>query len=588
MRTFLKSKFARATSQSVIASLLVNILVIAFPVSRAEAQFSTTRSQWAVVDFVNKSGVGGDALGGVASDAVTTLLIGSNRADLIEKESVDRVIDELQLSKPITNKLELLRLGQAIGAEVVITGEVQKARINKGANGKSADVVLLVRGIDVASGLSVLGTAEFGQSAERPGDVSDDAVLNEAINFAAQKSVTTIIQQQIGVATVLATPTSKFVKINKGSRDGIKVGMDMVVTRGREQVATIHISDVSTQEAEATVRSSIKGVAPGDKARVLYDKLPEIQLTARGPRTRTVRRGDTTGALLAVLVVGLIALTMNKGQGNSPGEFWTEAALAEDGVSPVVKCSWHPNIFNLGTQNRVEWQVWRTDYADTPVEVVPGSFNSVYDRAAARTRNWRDMGSIVGGPACVEDPGQEAFENPAPGIIPGTTYMYTLSLVYKLSSLDVPGAETGGEITDCFFTTTREPAKGPSTPLDQATLISPPNGATDVNNTVQFSWTAVPGANQYAVEISTSPTFSNANNVRLIATVESILPGSVSTDPIDISGVFPASQRLYWRVGARNSADIPGPVKDILGLRYVQSLPNQFDRVTPPPPPPSN
>lgn len=134
MRTFLKSKFARATSQSVIASLLVNILVIAFPVSRAEAQFSTTRSQWAVVDFVNKSGVGGDALGGVASDAVTTLLIGSNRADLIEKESVDRVIDELQLSKPITNKLELLRLGQAIGAEVVITGEVQKARINKGAN----------------------------------------------------------------------------------------------------------------------------------------------------------------------------------------------------------------------------------------------------------------------------------------------------------------------------------------------------------------------------------------------------------------------------------------------------------------------
>lgn len=595
MRRFKHSLFARVASRVVILSLVANFLTFGMLFGNAEAQFRTAAKQWAVIDFVNNSGVGGQALAGTATDAVSNLLLGTNRFDILPREAVERIYRELELNPPITRDLDILKIGQALNAETIVTGEITQARVNRSANGKSADVVLYVRGIDVASGLPVLGAAVHGQSSERPGDVSDETVLNEAVSYAAQKAVDEMLMQQVDVATVLTTPTVSTVQLNKGSRQGIKNGMEMVVTRGREQVAKVRISDVSPDVSTATVISSSKGVAPGDKARAVYSKLPTVTLGSKpgAAKVRTARRGDASAALLSLLVVGALALTIQSGGGeNGPGNLVTEATTLADGSTPAVRLTWHPNIFN-GGRGRVEWHLWRQDYIPTPVRVVNGTESRAFDFPGARIEAWRDMGTTIGGTECIEDPGQENFDDPAPGIDPGTTYMYLISLVYKLSSLDLPGggAGGGGGATECFFQTGRQAAIGPVTPLTPVVLTTPVNGATDIGALVQFSWQSTPGANEYAVELSTRPDFRNRNQMVVVARVNTLLQGGVATDPINISALFPGVQRLYWRVGARNAVDVPGPVPDALGERYVfgsQLGINvfQFDRIIPPPPPP--
>ena len=46
--------------------------------------------------------------------------------------------------------------------------------------------------------------------------------------------------------------------------------------------------------------------------------------------------------------------------------------------------------------------------------------------------------------------------------------------------------------------------------------------------------------------------------------------------------------QIFWRIGARNIADSPGPVPDGTGERYIFSDVRSFTRPNTPPPPPSS
>ena len=43
---------------------------------------------------------------------------------------------------------------------------------------------------------------------------------------------------------------------------------------------------------------------------------------------------------------------------------------------------------------------------------------------------------------------------------------------------------------------------------------------------------------------------------------------------------------IWWRIGARNIDDVPGPIPDATGQRYIFSVPRSFTRPNNPPPPP--
>jgi hypothetical protein len=287
-------------------------------------------------------------------------------------------------------------------------------------------------------------------------------------------------------------------------------------------------------------------------------------------------------------VVGALAATIATGSDGAAGanNFKSEAAILPDNITPGVKLSWSLSMFN-GGRGRLEWQVWRNDYSTTPIRVVDGFATVTYDKPGVHNPpdNWRDSADMQIQPIeCVEPEAPEPIDPPPPGVILGTSYLYSIALIYTLFPQDLPNPPKEGTI--CVFKTNLRHAEGQATPIARIQLTSPPNNTANVGDLVQFSWNAVPGANQYAVEVSTDPAFQNGNNIAVVARIESISPGGISTEPIDISGVFPTAQRLYWRVGGRNAADDPGPVKDAKGERYVFSVPFQFDRAKNPPPPP--
>jgi hypothetical protein len=48
-----------------------------------------------------------------------------------------------------------------------------------------------------------------------------------------------------------------------------------------------------------------------------------------------------------------------------------------------------------------------------------------------------------------------------------------------------------------------------------------------------------------------------------------------------------STSEFFWRVGARNVADRPGPVADQSGERFVFGASRRFTIPAPPPPPPA-
>jgi len=96
------------------------------------------------------------------------------------------------------------------------------------------------------------------------------------------------------------------------------------------------------------------------------------------------------------------------------------------------------------------------------------------------------------------------------------------------------------------------------------------------------------------VEVSTDPTFRDRNRTFVSNEILSTAAGGspVSTERINLEtallnrlGLVGQRVTLYWRVGARNLYDDPGPIPGPGGLRYVWSRPFEFTTQELPPSP---
>ena len=84
----------------------------------------------------------------------------------------------------------------------------------------------------------------------------------------------------------------------------------------------------------------------------------------------------------------------------------------------------------------------------------------------------------------------------------------------------------------------------------------------------------------YIVEGSTEATFNNASLLKVIGSpYRNVATGPVSI-PVDISAIsaWTSGTTLYFRVGARNAVDYPGPVADAIGQRAIFSDGRSFVR----------
>jgi hypothetical protein len=584
VRRFIKSFLAKVVSRVLVVTMVVVTCQTTF-VRSAHAQRAAIPN-WAVVEFVNKSNYGGTAIAAIATDSVIREFQKNGKYEIAPKATVEQQMKELGLAPPL-DRLKVMNLGQELNVDAIVAGEINQITISdKGA--KQAKVIMSVYVYDSSSGRAVSGaTGVTGISTGRVGLTGgEDALVQEAIQLAALEAVAKISSLHIADATILFAGPEKVI-MNKGSREGLKVGMEMLILRYGEYVATVKLGEVSGDDATGSILDSAKGVRPGDKARAIF---PVTEVKVKGGEVvRGAPRGtkNISGIFTTVLVVGLVLMLLSKGSGG--GNSATDSVKAESvndntTLGAAVRVSWNTNLFAKNNAGRVEWHIWRSGSV-LPVGVANGNLNFFIDDTNSLLTQWHDGRGQPSYPTCADDPGSTDLQEGA--VQPGTTYSYSLSLFYKINSADIGGGG-GGTATECFFESDQRTADGVATALDRGVLQLPPNQSESVDlRTVSFSWESVLGANAYVVELSTDITFNNRNAIKVVAEVNTAqFGGIVSTTILDLRSLFPNATKLYWRVGAKNLGDNPGPVPDRIGKRYVFSLPFEFTPVEGPPPPP--
>jgi len=591
VKTRMRRTWATRTAYLGVVSMLVVGLLYPLGAARAYAQL-VQLPRIAVLDFENKSGYGGASIARATTDAVASEYQKSGKYEVLARGEVEQQLKDLDLAPPLT-KTGYLRLGRALQAESIITGEVNAVTFV--GSPKQAQVVITVRVIDIASGEPINGAVATGYSNRRPGYTGDDDTLvQEAIRNAAFEAVRTINNYTIPEATVLTTRAGKEVLLNRGIRGGLQPGMEMIVVRRGEEVGRIRITQVSDSDAVGEIIDFGRGIQSEDRARAVY-RVPTVQVRAGKVTTEQPRRRGEGNKLLRslgpILIIGLIAFGVARASsgGNTPVQTVLAEAGADSNFEPFVRISWKTTLFAKSASDTIQWQIYRSDFIGTdangnlqPVGVTPGNQNFFIDTTVPRTFSYASLpreGS--------EDLSLEEID-PAPGVAPGRSYTYQIALVYR-ERIDAEGQQL------ILFKLSDRVRSGQVTVLLPVQLLTPVQRSEDVDpKDVRFSWLATEGANAYRVEVSTDPTFTNRDRTFVSAEILSTAAGGspVSTDRINLEtgllarlGLVGQRVTLYWRVGARNLGDNPGPIPGPGGLRYVWSRPFEFTTQELPPSP---
>ncbi len=127
---------------------------------------------------------------------------------------------------------------------------------------------------------------------------------------------------------------------------------------------------------------------------------------------------------------------------------------------------------------------------------------------------------------------------------------------------------TGGQQTILYRLTPGTRTSGPATPVARPTIVGP-NGDQNIGR-VSIRFNTVQGANQYVVEFSTTPTFSDKKVISLRnGTAQPFYAngtGAAAFAEFDLTtdntlNTLPGGSRIFYRVGARSQSDTPGPLK---------------------------
>lgn len=623
MRLFRTPATSWPMSVLCIMALIVPIVCAVLAPQPVLAQAGTI--EVAVVDFQNKSKLPNEMFATMCTDAVVIELVRSGKFSVTAADSMRAKMEELGYKSKdargptieITPYL-MVRLGEELGAACVVSGELTTIKVDSGK--KKAEVRVVVRMLDVASGEFVNGAVASGTSNPRIGYTADrdtDWII-EAINNAARRAVETMVQYIIPEATVVGSSGANEVLLNRGSREGIEEGMEMIVLRRGESgldevVGRIRITAVTNMDARARIVQSTRGVRPGDRVRAVYDAPKDTGGTGtEAPRT-DIRKKTALGSKLLWGLVALIGLaTMFKGGGDRPEE--VPGAVAAAFVSPAefgsafdeggILIAWN-NPSNLRYSDIMEYHVWRDNHGTyfsegqeatlagpvlapdqttaAPISCALGSYDhhSVDDIATRSPISYRypseDHTSLETGEV-----------DPMLGITPGKTHPYWVSCVYRRQPV------AGGEDAEATYWETTPVYAGRATYVARPVSVSPgsTSGGDYVDlSDVTFEWEGSENANQYVLEVSTSPYFerdqtwvgqvyqaTSQTGQSCTQAYEDVL--SEASELADLA----AGTTLYWRVGARNSQDTPGPypagpspmLSGAKSTRYIYSDPSDL------------
>lgn len=649
VRRFIATLPGKVISNVLVAALVLPYMLLGLS-TRANAQLRSL-PQWAVVDFVNMKEKG-TTYGAKAAEAISGSLSRTGKYDVQPIPTVARVVESLGLSQPLPDISNVLRVASEMKVQTVVKGEIAEYRIDRNGAGKQARVSMRAVCYDVASGLPVNGAAVSASSIVRASDVSDEVLINDAIGQAASLAVSQISSQTLPTGTVLNTSTATAL-INSGSRSGFAQGMRVIITRGRQQVASGELVELGPDRSTIKVTRSELGIQPGDKVRAIFDVpmlAPTIRLDGQPNIVKPKPRSSPSGFVTTLLVVGLAAMLVGGKSGGDVIAIPISEAYNDPTNGPSVRISWKPNGFAKGKSVRQSWQIFRNDLFDQAAVTVGGSNTFALDNSLTRDVTWSvlpvgDLNTCNGN--------NQSSATGITGVVSGRPYQYQVQLVFALSSSDLgsggstgttagtgggtagtgggtagTGGTTGGPTTGgttggttgttggtagtgggtagtgggttgatlCFFVSDRTNTIGYATPIAAAGLIAPSTNST-MSSPQVFTFNSVTNplydqTFEYILHVSSTLNFTKSTTFKKVL-FQRRDAGTLASDPVDLSDpALPLAIRnatkLYWRIGAKNVLDVPGPVQDpFTGDRYIFSTANQLNRPGGPPPPPS-
>lgn len=278
---------------------------------------------WAILDFANHSGYGGSEMGRLASDAFQVELGKVNKYEIIPRQDVQLGLSSLGLTA-ISNLDTIQRLGRSLNADAVVTGEVASVAFTN--NPRRAKVGLVIRVVDTRSGALINGGLAEGISSPRVVPANDDdALINEALANAAFAAVNRqILRFNLPFAAVQMVKDASVVTLNRGTRDGLYPGLNMIIVRGGfisdntviggTTVGKIRVNHVTADSAEAAITDLNRGIRAEDRAVAIYQR-PAFNVNGSGlhtadasshPRFSGISGGILIGYLGTVSVASLI------------------------------------------------------------------------------------------------------------------------------------------------------------------------------------------------------------------------------------------------------------------------------------------
>jgi hypothetical protein len=554
-----------------------------------------------VLDFANRSGVGGSLLGRSAAAALIMEMKAADQWDVVRESAVQDAINRLNLQRPY-DKVDLARLASdpQVTAAQVVTGEISRVRVTE--RPAQTTVTVAVRVMDVASRELVNGAVVTASSAPRPGYTGGmDVLMDEAINKAAFLARESLGRFQLPEGTVLNTTVvgARYdALLNIGARQGVKVGMWFVVLRGRDLVGRAQITSVDPDKSVAAVRDNFRGVKPEDRVRAIY-QAPEvaqagtsevriaayaaqhgappalgsvaIAQTAPAPETTepeivvqeeappVQKKKNSTKALRmvggALAILGIAALAARKGGTEA---FSVEATPIIAAGQAAIRVRWsRPR--QVSHEDVVQYQVVR--YSG-----LPGDFDRVVGVVVGDRREFidtqhdpLDLDNVFDGEPGSQEDLEETTIAMVPGITPGVAYRYTIETIFRpkvtLDSGDDTGGGGGTGDTSGLEISQRSSFSNEVTPIAAPGFASPDNGATVDCTNVTLVGNPVSGATSYQIQASTDVAFKS--NVKTLTTVTLPSPApagaTVSVGPIDLTKSFPNAEQIFWRIGARDS-----------------------------------
>jgi len=631
VRHLRRGKGARALARALALLMLTPTFWGAGAVRPASAQVANLPVVL-VLDFANRTGVGGPLLGRSAAAALILEMKAADQWDVVRESTVQDAINRLNLQRPY-DRVDLARLASdpQISAAQVVTGEIVSARVTE--RPAQASVTIAVRVMDVASRELVNGAVVSASSASRPGYTGGtDVLLDEAVNKAAFLARESLGRFQLPEGTVLNTTVvgNRYdALLNIGARQGVKVGMRFVVLRGRDLVGRAQVSTVDPDKSVAGVVDNFRGVKPEDRVRAIYElppisrnngrraegeapvriaayaashgappalgtavaqaapapeqPEPDIVVEDTAPPQQR-RRSGTRGLRMvggALAVLGIAALAARKG-GTETHAVTAEPFFEQATDQVGIRVRWsRPR--QISHEDVVQYQIRR--YSSVPPSAdpaIPQDFGRVVGFVDGDVRQFIDTphppvdldGVFEGQPG--EEDLEETTITAVPGITEGVVYRYAVEVVYlpKVGLDEGDDGGTGGGTGDTGGLQISLPSKLSNSviPIRPPGLNAPSDLASVDFTNVTFEGTATAGATTYVIQASTDVSFNR--NVQTLARV-TLSPGSpagtaVSSGPVNLNRFFPNANTVFWRIGARS--DLGGKTGGFLFTRPRQVI----------------